>query len=644
MKLDLAVFNSDKINKKLIKFSAAGLMRADENHQREALLAGAPVGTPAHIQHDMHRLIGWSRQLGHYIDGEMVRVLGCIEYPEDEAEYTELQDRTKRYWRHVNDAQIAPYRDELLARMKLSDEKDINYIFMESVFAERPGLATEIYPQYFAADSDLVDKDGLVDYRALISFAEEIFPGVFHDKNRDLVLVAHRFFRRRLSHQNALNSEFLRRFSGVASAHPHLKSRLRLDPDLIGHPASAKGRIELEYWRGPKFDNDISKISSGVAEYKADAQTRHYEGVDKTQIWWKSPEFRKIDDFFVSYRTFEVEELVEDESPGLAVGDYGCRYSHAEYSADVDMVTHFDGAIRAYEAEKYFQRIDASIDRCGKNSNYTKLFRFDGSLSISEWKTLLCEYYKGNRLLIEYFEGSGAAVPNVAKSLPNGNNAEAPLAAFISIVPGELPDRMVLYSELCQQIGNELLPFVEVGVGSVSKYLSDKIDEGVTPVGFQHDILNISRLGLGKSEKCAGEFCEFIKSLADALKSDTDMGLIKRASVPIMWEVDKMIVTLSLAGSARLVHEILAQLPMLIDVCKLPSAWIEALASAIMRIAPVEDASVIWEGVARGIIAIKRVGEVQVQWPENSPWTEAAFSNNPLNRSDKLNDTTTKEH
>ena len=88
---------------------------------------------------------------------------------------------------------------------------------------------------------------------------------------------------------------------------PELKVRLRLDPDLIGHPASAANLIELEYWRGPHFSDDISSIPNGVAEHKADDRTQFFGGVDRTQIWWKAPERRLRDDgSHCDYRTFEV--------------------------------------------------------------------------------------------------------------------------------------------------------------------------------------------------------------------------------------------------------------------------------------------------------------------------------------------------
>ncbi|MCK5749770.1 MAG: hypothetical protein KAH44_26380, partial [Oricola sp.] len=132
MRYELAVFNTDQVNKKRIKFSASDLMRSDEIHQREAFLAQAPVGTPAHMQHDMHRVIGWSRQVGHYIDGEMVRVLGCIEYPETEEDRAVLQDRVARHRERVNINSTEPYRRQLTAKLGFSDGEDLTLIRLES--------------------------------------------------------------------------------------------------------------------------------------------------------------------------------------------------------------------------------------------------------------------------------------------------------------------------------------------------------------------------------------------------------------------------------------------------------------------------------------------------------------------------------
>ena len=155
---------------------------------------------------------------------------------------------------------------------------------------------------------------------------------------------------------------------------------------MIGHPESARSQIELEYWHGPKYNDDIAMIPNGVAEHKSGERDRYFSGIDRTQIWWKSPETRGGASRR-KFRTFEIEELIEDESPGLGDGKYGCRYAHAEYDLDGKVISHFDGAIRAYAAEAYLDRIDSKIDRAGKHADYTKLFRLDGELPVDALET-----------------------------------------------------------------------------------------------------------------------------------------------------------------------------------------------------------------------------------------------------------------
>lgn len=236
---------------------------------------------------------------------------------------------------------------------------------MEGAVVHRAGIASELYPHLFVPGVGLVDKDGLTDYRDLVAHMKQIQPGVFHDGDRDVLLFAHRFFRRSLSHRNKLNTYFLQSFGAAARSNNELRVRIRLDPDVLGHPGSAQEMIEMEYWHDPKFRDDISSIPSAVAEYKADERTREYQGVDRTHIWWKMPETRDVDGESVGYRTFEIEELIENESWGLGSDIYGCRYAHAEFSADEAAITHFDGAIRAYEGDAYLERIDTSIDKAG---------------------------------------------------------------------------------------------------------------------------------------------------------------------------------------------------------------------------------------------------------------------------------------
>jgi hypothetical protein len=95
-------------------------------------------------------------------------------------------------------------------------------------------------------------------------------------------------------------------------------------------------------------------------------------------------------------------ERLTSHLPLEMILNLGCRYAHAEFSADEAAITHFDGAVRAHAWEPYLERIETSIDRAGKHADYTKVFRFDGTLAIPHWKRLLSDFFRGNKLIPEY--------------------------------------------------------------------------------------------------------------------------------------------------------------------------------------------------------------------------------------------------
>ena len=618
MRRSKCVFNTDRVNLDHMLFPASELMRADERHYRACLRNGVEIGMPVHVQHDMHRLIGWSRPLGLYVDTEMVRVLGLIEEPESQQERVELNVRTAAYWEQHHREGTEQFRDGLISRVAPASLDNGTFLQMESLVVERPGIAAELYPELFATGSDFVDKDGLVDYRDLLRRMKQCQPGVFHDPRRDLLLFAHRFFRRSLSNLNKLNAYFLQSFEATAKENGGLRVRLRLDPDLLGHPASARELVELEHWRGPLYSDDINTIPNGVAEHKADERSRFYEGVDRTQVWWKAPEERDIRGLRVDYRTFEAEELIENPSGGLSGEQFGCRYAHAEFSADEAAITHFDGAIRVYDGEPYLQRIETSINRAGKHAHYTKLFRLDGILPIPHWKRLLSDFFRGNKLIPEYL-GAPAELNGSVDSAPGAEPPasrpdEPALAALISLKPGSINGPMHLCSELCQECAGQLIPFVEVGIGAVETYLRSRIDlSDIAAVGFRDDILNMSRLGFEASSNLKKTFDMEVSALAAALRQDVENSVCRHAAIPLMWEIDGILVTVTVAGDARKVATILQQLHTMIDPTQAPSEWIERLSDLIRATTPSEHSPVMWCGVNRGVLAITRSGTVEFQ-------------------------------
>jgi len=618
MKYHRGIFNTDQVNRDSMRCPASELMRADQNHHQECFRRGVELGLPVHMQHDMHRLVGWSRPLGLYVDSKMVRVLGLIEKPETVQEKDKLQERATAYWKRHHHEEVEPFRDELIARVAPAMLDNARFLQMEASVVARSGIAAELYPDLFVPGLGLVDKDGLADYRDLLRRMKQVQPGVFLDPSRDLLLFAHRFYRRSLSHRNKLNAYFLQSFDATAEENKNLRVRLKLDPDIVGHPASARNLIELEYWRGPLYSDDISAIPSGVAEHKADERSRHYEGIDRTQVWWKVPEQRHLDGLAIDYRTFEVEELIENPSGGLSDDHFGCRYAHAEFSADEVAITHFDGAIRAYAGESYLERIETSINRAGKHADYTKVFRFDGTLTIPHWKRLLSDFFRGNKLIPEYL-GAPAEVDDVLELSPAENTStpatvEPSLAALISLGQGSINVPMQVCSELYLEYGGLHIPYIEVGRGAVGTYLRSRIDlSDITTVGFKDDILNLSRIGFGASSNLRDTLQSETTALANALHQDIEAGLVNRAAIPLAWEVDGLLVTLTIAGKAHKVATVLQQLFTVIDPTQVPSEWIEPLSDLVKTAAPTECSSVMWEGVKRGILAISRSGDVELQ-------------------------------
>ena len=61
------------------------------------------------------------------------------------------------------------------------------------------------------------------------------------------------------------------------------------------------------------------------------------------------------------------------------------------------------------------ERLDSKMTEFGRRSNYTKLFRVDGKLSLDRWKSLVTNYLQGNPQIYEYFNLPKPAV----KQIPN---------------------------------------------------------------------------------------------------------------------------------------------------------------------------------------------------------------------------------
>lgn len=640
MKRQLGIFTTDQINKSGFRISASALMNAEESHHSERRITGLPTGLPVHIQHDMHRPYGWSQVLGLFIDSKMVRVVGVIEEAETDQEKIQLTQLASHFWESHHNKESDTLKRDLLERANLSklDEFD-KFLKMEAFVLSRKAVASSLYPELFNISSDSVDKDGLTDYQTLCQSMKQVQPGVFLDKKHNLLLFAHRFFRRSLSHRNKFNEYFLSSFDKAVVENPNLVPRLRLDPDLIAHPDTVTQLLELEYWWGPHFNDDISLIPNGVTEHKASDRTRFFEGIDRTQIWWKAPETRLNLNTEIKYRTFEIEELIENLSGGFLDDQYGCRYAHAEYSINTSAITHFDGAIRAYTQDEYLERIDLSIDHAGKQSDYTKLFRFDGFMTVDLWKRLLSDYFKGNSLIPEYLGVAQDSIEIEPEKITNEDVSitdieepisESELAVFISLTLSDSPNKSYIEPSAIALPDESVLQTIETGCGAIDKFIRSKFDvTNITSIAIDDGILNLAKVTFGTTSNLPIEMQDFISGFSNSLLYDIENNGLQKIAVPISWIHNNLLINLSIKGSAQKVYQLLVELLTIIDPLKPASEWIENLASTITVLAPISTANPDLKGVLQGHLSYKRTGNVKLRMKLPDPQMQGLLDEKP---------------
>jgi len=251
-------------------------------------------------------------------------------------------------------------------------------------------IAKKMFPEIFKGSE--TDKHSLISLKDL----NPIKPGIFEYKG--LALFAHRFFRRSLSQFNNLNLPFLKRFQDLASSN-ELDLKIAIDPNSLGLIESYRAPIELDFWWGPRFNDDLNRIPLGVTLHKSSQREEFFSGISKTEFWWHKQN---------GIQSLECEEVRGKPSYGFS-GErdeelYGCRYVHSMVNNE-GKAYHLDGAIRVYSAEQFINRLDVDISKAGKNTEYYKLWRIDGPIDISLWKSLISDFYKDNHLIGEYFLG-----------------------------------------------------------------------------------------------------------------------------------------------------------------------------------------------------------------------------------------------
>ncbi|MBL5863523.1 hypothetical protein JBO49_23250 [Serratia fonticola] len=383
MKKKLVLFNNNLPNKYDYSFSTDSLVRQFLQH------CDWDSGIPNFINHDMLRPLSWSRTHGVSIDNTSVNLFGELSIPENKFERKQINKLTTDYLGKT----IYNLGDEdreklanLIGKSLISEET--KFIRGECVTAFGKNIAREKFPELFGNYEN--DKRNLVDLKKL----DFIAPGVF--LYNDILVFAHRYFRRSLSPLNNLNIPLLKILQELAEDE-NLSVKILLDPHSLGLPNSYLEPIELDYWWGPKFDDSLDKIPYGVTTHTSSKEEAFFSGISKTEFWWHEQN---------SIKSLECEETRDIPSGEmLELGNkYGFRYAHSMLN-DKGIPYHLDGAIRLYDEDAFISRLDKTIDKAGKNSHYFKIWRIDGEITVPLWKRILSDYFKDNRLIGEYFDG-----------------------------------------------------------------------------------------------------------------------------------------------------------------------------------------------------------------------------------------------
>jgi hypothetical protein len=379
MKTQIAATMSDSVNLKSMRMDTGALYDSMKN--------SFDAGMPLLISHDRHRPAGWVVPAAVYLEPGLTRVLAHVIEPETDEDYLQIKER----WKDFIASTILGVPQKSIAR--LNELLGSNVLTGSEIpwdsgahALRGAGLAQRAFPGIF----EHMDKDGLVPFTALTM----IRPGIF--QIGDLCVFAHPFMRRSESPVNHFNEELLGTLHQMAQD-SSVNVRVRLDPDMVGLADTAPHTMELDYWYGPKFNEDLSSLQTGVTAHTADESQRHFHKISRTEFWWQRRTKETSAELIL-----EAEELRDSES-GADRTKMHCRYVHSVIDAMTNRIEHLDGSIRAYTPEEMITRLDVDLKRAGRQTEYTKLWRVDGTIEIGRWKSVIHNHFRDNALVSEYF-------------------------------------------------------------------------------------------------------------------------------------------------------------------------------------------------------------------------------------------------
>ncbi|RYH27812.1 MAG: hypothetical protein EON54_23610, partial [Alcaligenaceae bacterium] len=265
--------NTDQVNRYGMHFPLETLY---------SVLLQSSEGIPMFISHDMHRPIGWSAANGIALHAGVSYLLGLASFPATADEEEVIGARARA---HIDDklASVKPDAKRRLDEAAGSHLRpDASHISRECTTLVQAGVAKQLFPQLFPEKEN--------DKRALIPLADlnAVGPGVYEVAN-GICVFAHRYLRRSAKRWNNLNMPFLQRFQDAAIRSKDFEARVALDPDAIGLSDTYRQAIELQFWWGPKFSDNLSEIDTQITRHAATERDRLHSSAPERAPCLASP-------------------------------------------------------------------------------------------------------------------------------------------------------------------------------------------------------------------------------------------------------------------------------------------------------------------------------------------------------------------
>ncbi len=262
-----------------------------------------------------------------------------------------------------------------------------NYFSFKEVINEntKSSAVLEIYPEL----ENFFDKDGLLN----ISDDFILYDGGIEYKKH--ILHYHQLLRR--GYTSNPNFDFTARFlQYYQKTKPNNSFRVAIDHHRIMTKEFYSQIIELDTWFGPSFNktkiDDPAAIGLTVVKRNKNSLFGLTNKLDYTEFFWSYRD---------GIKTFEIEEISDQD---YCFEDYNFnRYIHSERDIENKVTRHIDGAVKVYLKNTYAGRKNSHIPKEIKCYKKVKLWRIDGDIDLDSWINLISFFYKGNEMILEYF-------------------------------------------------------------------------------------------------------------------------------------------------------------------------------------------------------------------------------------------------